>query len=184
MNQSVRPKNIRLHTAIFAAAGMLFFTGCSSDSESQVASISDGDSQPEASASPSSSNDGGLAFASCMRDNGIDVPDPDPDGGFDQRGQADIDFEDPQFRTALDECRDLLPADNPLTRNFDSAQQNAILKLVGCLRKNGVDVPDPQFDSNGQLIIDDPGAINPGDPKVRKALQECRQEIASVVPGN
>ncbi len=184
MYGNVRLKNIRLRGAIFVAAGMVFLVGCGSGSDSQVASISDGDAQPEASASPTSSNDGGLAFASCMRDNGIDVPDPDPDGGFDQRGQADIDFDDPQFRNALDECRDLLPGDNPLTRNFNSAQQNAILKLVGCLRKNGVDVPDPQFDSNGQLVIDDPGAINPGDPKVRKALQECRSEIASVVPEN
>ena len=119
-----------------------------------------------------------------MRDNGIDVPDPDPDGGFDQQGEADIDIQDPKFRTALDDCRDLLPADNPLTRNFNSAQQSAILKLVSCLRKNGVDVPDPQFDANGKLVIDNPGALNPSDPKVRKALQECRSEITAVAPGN
>lgn len=184
MTQIVRPRNIRLRAAIAVAAGVVLVAGCSSDSDPQVATISGGDTQPEASASPSSSSDGGLAFASCMRDNGIDVPDPDPDGGFDQRGEADIDIEDPKFRTALDDCRDLLPADNPLTRNFNSAQQSAILKLVSCLRKNGVDVPDPQFDANGKLVIDNPGALNPSDPKVREALQECRSEITAVAPGN
>jgi hypothetical protein len=69
-------------------------------------------------------------------------------------------------------------ASNPLNRTFDARQQEAILDLVGCLRKNGIDAPDPQFDVNGKLIPT--GAIDPGDPKLRKALQECRSQAAAI----
>jgi len=74
----------------------LVLTGCSSSSESQVATLSDQDAQPETSSNPTATDDGGLAFAACMRDNGVDVPDPDPDQGFGSPEDADIDFEDPK----------------------------------------------------------------------------------------
>ena len=119
-----------------------------------------------------------------MRDNGIDVPDPDPDEGFGSPEDSGIDFDDPNFRNALDECQELLPGGSPLNRSFDQAQQEAILNLVACLRDNGVDVPDPQFDANGKLVLTDPGAINPGDPKLRKALQECRSELGAAAGGS
>lgn len=156
----------------------LLIAACGTDSESQVATLADPSGQPAESSSPSATDDGGLAFASCMRGKGVDVPDPDPDGGFGSRGDSDIDVQDPDFRKALSECQDLLPAGNPLNRTFDARQQEAILDLVGCLRKNGIDAPDPQFDVNGKLIPT--GAIDPGDPKLRKALQECRSQAAAI----
>jgi len=176
-------RNVAARWLLGFGLAALVLTGCSASSESEVATLSDQDAQPEASSSPTATDDGGLAFAACMRDNGIDVPDPDPDQGFGSPQDADIDFDDPKFRDALTECQDLLPGGNPLNQNFDSAQQEAILNLVACLRDNGVDVPDPQFDANGKLVLTDPGAINPGDPKLRKALEKCRSELGAVAIG-
>jgi hypothetical protein len=50
-------------------------------------------------------------FAQCMREHGVDLPDPDPNaanlfGG----GLAGIDRTSPAFRAAFDACRDRLPA--------------------------------------------------------------------------
>lgn len=50
-----------------------------------------------------------LEFSQCMRDQGIDLPDPDfSQGLFGPDGPAgvfgDIDTEDPDFQTAVDEC--------------------------------------------------------------------------------
>jgi hypothetical protein len=60
--------------------------------------------------------DSQLAFAQCMRDNGIDMDDPDfsnspPDGGGNP-GEGggpfgQLDREDPDFQSALDACQDL-----------------------------------------------------------------------------
>jgi hypothetical protein len=46
-------------------------------------------------------------FAQCMRDNGIDMPDPDPNGGG-FGGQAPFDTNDPAFRKAVEACQDKL----------------------------------------------------------------------------
>jgi hypothetical protein len=49
-------------------------------------------------------------FAQCMRDNGVDMPDPDPNsGGFGLgTGGQSFDRDDPAFQKALQACRDKL----------------------------------------------------------------------------
>jgi hypothetical protein len=57
--------------------------------------------------------DAALAFAQCMRDNGVDMPDPDFGGGLGGRGVTfqggNVDQDDPNFQAAQEECRPLLP---------------------------------------------------------------------------
>jgi hypothetical protein len=56
-----------------------------------------------------------LAFAKCMREHGIDIPDPDFSGGqpggrggaVGPFGGAGIDRDDPKFRTAMEACDDV-----------------------------------------------------------------------------
>ncbi|MCW6004111.1 hypothetical protein K1W54_05890 [Micromonospora sp. CPCC 205371] len=46
-------------------------------------------------------------WAQCMRDNGVDIPDPDANGGgFMFGGDSQIDPDDPKFRAAMDACQD------------------------------------------------------------------------------
>jgi hypothetical protein len=48
-------------------------------------------------------------WAQCMRDNGIDVPDPDPNSGslFGGGGeQPSFDMDDPKFQKAMEACQD------------------------------------------------------------------------------
>jgi hypothetical protein len=46
-------------------------------------------------------------WAQCMRDNGVDIPDPDANGGgFMSGGDSQIDPNDPKFRAAMEECQD------------------------------------------------------------------------------
>jgi hypothetical protein len=49
-----------------------------------------------------------LEFAQCMRDHGVDVPDPDFSGGQPSFGDSGIDRNDPEVQAAMDECQDLL----------------------------------------------------------------------------
>ena len=52
------------------------------------------------------------AFAQCMRDNGVDVPDITAGGGP-QRGTTRIDRDDPDVREARERCEDKLPRGGP-----------------------------------------------------------------------
>jgi hypothetical protein len=54
-----------------------------------------------------------LEFAECMRDNGIDVPDPDPnsDDPTDAFGDV-IDSDDTEVQAAVDKCQEVLEDTN------------------------------------------------------------------------
>jgi hypothetical protein len=47
-------------------------------------------------------------WAQCMRDNGVDVPDPDPNGGafLGLGGAGALDPDDPAFQKAMEACQD------------------------------------------------------------------------------
>ncbi|MEX2651918.1 MAG: hypothetical protein WD473_05685 [Acidimicrobiia bacterium] len=58
-----------------------------------------------------------LALAQCLRDQGLDVADPDlsnPPGGGPQEGPQEggpfgIDFQDPEVQAAMDQCQEFMP---------------------------------------------------------------------------
>ena len=61
--------------------------------------------------------------------------------------------------------------------------QETILKFVACLRTEGLDVPDPKFDANGNLdtrIFERGGAIDPRSDATRAAVDKCRGLIGNV----
>jgi Pectinacetylesterase len=76
----------------------------STPTESTTADSATAGSQPETGESDP------LAFAQCMRDNGIaDFPDPDADGLFVDLDSLGIDPDSAQFKAAEEACKDLMP---------------------------------------------------------------------------
>ena len=126
-----------------------------------------------------------LAYTRCMRANGVQMADPN----FNGSGGGGCFFRlnrprnDPKFRQAQSKCRSKLNAIRP---QFTPAQQQQFqqtaLKFAQCMRKHGVNVPDPSFNGGGGggRGLFGGGNINPNDPKVRTAIQACR----SVFSGN
>ena len=110
-----------------------------------------------------------LAFAECMRDNGVDMPDPAPglQGLVDafQHGAADHDRS--TVEQALAACQGLLPQ---YAHDDGHVQDDEMmLELAECLREQGLDVPDDLR----QLRRDDIG-----HDELRSAMEECRDVIA------
>lgn len=102
-----------------------------------------------------------LAFAQCMRDNGIDMADPDLGEGAGGRvlglgpggGERQIDRFGEGFLEARDACADILAAAAP---EIDpEAQQESLerqLLLAQCIREHGYpEYPDPTVDANGRI---------------------------------
>ena len=157
------------------AAMLLALTGCSSGSGDGVASAG-GTQSATQSAKPASDEQQAQEFAKCMRDNGVDLPDPQPDGngGFDY-GMADtgIDLTDPAFRKAIRECRDKLPGGGQEFLD-DPKVQSQLREFAQCMRDNGIDFPDP--DPNGGFG----GALGDLDrdsPEFKKAMDACKDKL-------
>jgi hypothetical protein len=142
-----------------AAGAVLLVTGCSTGSDQPgIAQLDETNATVATTASEfGSAEDQALAFAQCMRDNGVDFPDPtvDADGNpsFDGalgRGQeGGFDPQDTSFEDAMTACGDLMEglSVGPGGGDFDSdAMNEALYVYTQCLRDEGLDVGDITLD--------------------------------------
>jgi hypothetical protein len=147
---------------------------------SACASGSDAATNPDAAAGPDAAADSTeaadvalLEFAQCMRDEGIDMPDPGPEGLASLR--AEIDEGSPAFSAALDACAELLEGYYQEAHGADhddeERREELQLERVQCMRDEGIDMPDPGPGQHGFEGLD------PNDPVVRAALEECFGDV-------
>jgi len=160
---SDQPARRRFVTAAAAAAALLgaltLLTACGSSSTNQAASAEG----PEQAA---------LAYARCMRDNGVpNFPDPDADGRF--RGLGHEQQDNPKFRAAQEACRDLAPGGEH-EKFGDPAFVEQARTFAQCIRDNGVpDFPDPDAEGRSRGV----GHEQQDNPKFRAAQEACRQKL-------
>ena len=97
-----------------------------------------------------------LKFASCMRENGIDMPDPSDDG----TGMAIKAEDQDAMATATKTCQSKLGTPPPYTaeeqKQMEEQSRKMFLKAAKCYRDNGVDVPDPAAGDLPQIPSDAP----------------------------
>ena len=105
-----------------------------------------------------------LAFTECMRDHGVDMPDPQvaepATGGAPGRGAViavNGDPDDPTFQEAEEACGPLMAnvrgeLDDDPARLAEMKQQ--MLDFAQCMRDHGIDMPDPTFDADGRVQLD------------------------------
>jgi hypothetical protein len=158
-------------TALVLAGAALLLAGCGgSSSKGGVAQLGSHTpsrstaSQGTAGAGSGSPEAEALAFASCMRSNGVPkFPDPQPGGGFRFRSGAGIDRSSPTFKSAQSKCKQFLPP-GPGSGPPPSAQTVAhYLKVAQCMRRHGVpNFPDPRtrVPSNPRAVLGGSGVIS------------------------
>ena len=148
--------------------------GSSGDGGDGVASMS-GTSTPSSTARGGSGDDDApdidkmRAYAKCMREHGVDMADPDPNGG----GigiSVDSEAEKKAVDKANEACKHLMPgggkAEKPTPEDLDRARATA-----KCLREHGVNVKEPTMEDPGISVDASAGGNDP--EKVNKAMQEC-----------
>ena len=150
------------------AAGLLLITvlaACSGGATpSGVATLqSPGAGEADPSASPSASLDpetARLEFARCMREHGIDLPDPGSGGAS---GPITIGGNGPdveKMQDAMEACQQFLGDAVGAPAEIDPEMQDKMLEFAKCMRENGVDFADPDFSGGGGRIqIGGPGGI-------------------------
>ena len=126
-----------------------------------------------------------LEFARCMRDAGIDVPDPRRDEEPILIGpDLGIDPSDPAFAAANEQCAEHLPRVGPggVDAGASPEAQERFLKMAACMRGSGFDVPDPDF-SGGATRMSLPDGVDPTDPGFQAAQRACRTTAGLSEPG-
>lgn len=123
-------------------------------------------STPEPSASPNA-----VAFAACMRENGVpNYPDPVP--GTERSDLSNVDTNSAAFSDAQEKCHDLQPGGGEQAPP-DTSELEQLRDYAQCIRENGVpDFPDP--DSDGKF----PGIADArGNPAFTKASEACHDKL-------
>ncbi|MBB1260030.1 hypothetical protein [Streptomyces alkaliterrae] len=136
-----------------------------------VASVDSGKSASEAGKGGGSGENDPQAFAECMRENGVDMEDPGPEGHVKITPEL-VDGDRKKLREAAEACREHMPQRQGGGGEMTEEQKESMRKFATCMRDEGVDVPDPE-DGGGFRM--GPGAgVDPHDSDFKAAMEECR----------
>ena len=132
------------------------------------------------SASPDSQ---AVAYSACVRAHGVpNFPDPKVSThGNEVRVAIGINpsiSSNPQFKSAQQACRKLLPGGGPgaSPHPISPQEQTQYLKAAACVRSHGVpDFPDPTF-SGGGVHIEHQG-LNESSPTFKAAVHACESLV-------
>ena len=136
------------------------------------------DAGNDAGRASNASSDGPLAYARCMREHGVDMPDPEraADGKLLFRGPEPGAGVGPDvLQRAEEACKEKLEAGVQVAPEDRRDAQERGLKLARCMRERGIDMPDP--DAEGRLQLRMGEGPDPSDPAFREAEQACEQEV-------
>jgi hypothetical protein len=135
---------------------------------------------------------GGLAYAKCMRANGVpNFPDPKAGGGFDFEATGAV-VSSPAFRAAQAKCSKLMPGGGPLSPGPPPSAQTMgqLRRIAVCMRQHGVpQFPDPlasvphgfrpnlaqyrEITNYKGAILLYPATIDPQSPAYERATEAC-----------
>ena len=151
----------------------------------QVASLSGGDATTTTKGTGDDGKDPqqqAIDFARCMREHGVDMPDPEVDdqGRVRVRIGAGGDGRRPdpkKLEEAQKACGGLMGGgDGP--GQIDPAARDAMVSFARCMREHGVDMPDPTGD--GLLMRRGEGGPDPESEEFQQAENACDHHLAEL----
>ncbi|MEE8599614.1 hypothetical protein [Euzebya tangerina] len=196
-----RPTVRRLALLVVA---VLALAACGSDDSAEESSSADlatldgstasSDADQADATEPPTEEEAALAFAACMRDQGIDFPDPRIDG----EGQLDIDPQDlqgigeqPGIQEAFQTCQSEVEGATFALGDVDQTElTDQAVAVAQCLRDRGYDAEDPSIGPPGaggggggfsQIFGPD---VDLQDPDVQTDVQACADEAGLTIGGD
>jgi hypothetical protein len=118
-----------------------------------------------------------LNWARCMRQHGINLPDP----SFDAQGRV-VPPEPPalgdaakrKYGAAEQACRQYETSGGPPPHPPSAQERQQALAFARCVRQHGINVPDPQITADG-IYQPLPEGMERDDPRLRAPRQACEQ---------
>jgi hypothetical protein len=123
-----------------------------------------------------------LEFAKCMREHGVDMPDPEVDSQGRMRitVRAGRDQADPKkLNEAQQACGHLMGGGGDGPGRLDPKAEDAMLAFARCMREHGIDMPDPT--GNGLIFNSKRGqGPDPTSSKFKEAERACDHHLADL----
>jgi hypothetical protein len=193
----------------------LVLTACGGSGSEGVASLQDPketDTTLDGADAGATNEEAVLAFAQCMRDQGVEgFQDPiigedgsvgfafgGPGGPGDEDGGPFGGVDQDTVQAAFEACGQYLQgvAFGPGGGDFDPSEiQDTMVEFAACLREHGVQVDDPDFSNTGPDVEEndsgDGGPVfsspfgedfDPSDPEVQAAIEACQDVIGDFGP--
>jgi hypothetical protein len=173
----------RATLALLAVAAFAVACTGGSAAPSGVASLGSQSPAPGSSTDPAASidpEDAILAFAECMREHGVDMPDPQVGAnGEISMGIRGDGSNRAEMQAAQEACGDLMEGALGEPRELTPEQKDNMLAFASCMREHGIDMPDPQFEGGGRVMIGGPDGengpkIDPESSEFQEADEACR----------
>ena len=128
-----------------------------------------------------------LDFAKCMREHGINMPDPQ----VDDQGRVRVRVGGPgggarpdpkKLDEAQKACGGLMGGGGDGPGQIDPEERDAMVAFARCMREHGIDMPDPTGDG---LVIrkDDDGGPDPSSEQFQAAEKACDHHLATLGRG-
>ncbi len=171
-----------------AVALILVLTACGGSGDSDgVASLTDTTGQSTTDGSQGSDDNGdaeqdweeaALEYAQCMREHGVDFPDP-VNGRLEFKSERG---DEEKVQEAQEACRGILEdAAPPVDEEQQAELREATLEFAKCMREHGVDYPDPEFQEDGGVLQQMPEGAE-DDPQVEEAQEACQPILDEAEP--
>ena len=172
-------------TLLALIAALALLSGCAGDKDKgdDVASAGEGKASASADANSGDIAEQSAKFASCMRENGVDMPDPQVDGdgkvafgGPQEANGEPADREKTQ--AAHEKCKQYLPNGGEPPK-LSTEELDQMRKFSQCMRENGFpDFPDPQADGGIRIDStegDGKKVMDPESQEWKDAHAKCEQ---------
>lgn len=158
-------------TAVVVASAALFASACGSSSSNHTNT---------STSSAQSAVSQAFKYAACMRDHGVNIPDPQVSGnGSDQKiAIRVVGPSNPRFKTALAACHSIMPGPSKADLAAQAAQRRAriqdMLSFARCMRGRGVnDFPDPTTQGQLTLQMITGAGVDLHSPQVAATARAC-----------
>jgi hypothetical protein len=183
-----RTLGLAIAAGAIAVVLALALTGCGgSDDSDGVASLTDTTGQSTGGDGQGSGNSGdaerdreqaALDYARCMREHGVDMPDP-VNGRFEFKNER---RDQRKLEEAQQACQDILrDAAPPVDEEQEAEMREAALRFAKCMRQHGVDMPDPTFPEGGGMLMRMPKGAE-DDPQFDEAQKACQPILDAAQP--
>ncbi|WP_162795360.1 hypothetical protein [Nonomuraea lactucae] len=159
-------------TAVLALAA----AGCGArQSPTGVASVATASGKPAATPTATTTanpEEQARKFAQCMRDHGVDMPDPEPGAGGGVKVRLGKQGDEAKTKKAFEACKEFSPVKQRGQIKPEDVEK--MRAFAACMRENGVDMPDPE--PNGGFVAGGGPrrGFKPDDPTFKKAFEACR----------
>jgi len=165
---------MRIHlliAALLLSTSALALTACGGDPSTNGETAGDRERQMQ---------DAALEYARCMRENGVDMPDPQfRQGGMSMRSPKGV--SPAKMRTADQACRKILEAVKPpeMSESEQKEFRAAALANARCMREHGIDFPDPTFgpDGGARVKFQRGSGVDPESAKFKAAQKACEDTL-------